>query len=91
MITVGTVVELRVSCLGNEAGTLGVGFNDYGSGCQVIFENGEYDGFGTHLDEQGHFLKEVRREDSLVNYRFTHVIKVSEDYAKGVFQAGFEK
>ena len=44
---VGTICKLKVDCLGNEPGTLGVVFYDYGDGFQAIFENGNYDGFST--------------------------------------------
>jgi hypothetical protein len=88
-MTVGTIVELTVECLGNSRGTKGVGFNDYGSGCQFIFENGDYDGFSK--EEQGLFLKEVGRDDSLTGYRFTNVMRVSEDFQNGVFESALKE
>ena len=33
-MTVGTIVTLNVDMLGNKKGAIGVGFNDYGDGCQ---------------------------------------------------------
>jgi hypothetical protein len=88
-MTVGTIVKLKVPCLGNPIGTKGVGFNDYGSGCQFIFENGNYDGFS--IEEQGEFLKKVGTDNSLVNYVFKHVITVSEDFRKGVFNSALKE
>lgn len=45
----GTVVKLKVNCLGNKPGTIGVCYQEYDlgepGGSQVIFENGEYCGF----------------------------------------------
>jgi len=87
-LTVGTVVRLQVPCLGNEAGTLGVGFNDYEDGCQFIFENGDYDGFS--LEEQENYLEFVRIEPSLINYKFINVVQVSRDYQDGIFNKGFK-
>jgi hypothetical protein len=37
---VGTILSLKRECLGNAVGSKGVVFYDYGSGFQVIFENG---------------------------------------------------
>lgn len=82
-MTVGTIVKLTVPCLGNPAGTLGVGFNDYGDGCQFIFANGNYDGFS--IDEQSQFLKEVGFSEELSDYEFESVIKTSNDFDYGVF------
>ena len=50
---VGTICKLKVDCLGNKAGTLGVVFNDYGDGFQVIFENGSYDGISRTSTDLG--------------------------------------
>lgn len=95
---VGTICKLRVECLGNEAGTLGVVFNDYGDGFQVIFENGNYDGFSTQVkmmggsgrdplmqSEESAYLEEVGFEESLARYKFRHVTQVSEHYRQGKF------
>lgn len=95
-MTVGTIVRLKVPCLGNKVGTLGVGFNDYGDGVQFIFENGEYDGFssseigmaeGDEI-EQSRFLEEVGYDKTLSGYQFKNVMKVSDDFRKGVFEKG---
>lgn len=87
-ITVGTVVRLRVPCLGNKMGTIGVGINDYGDGCQVIFPNGEYDGFSE--EEQHEFLDVIGTETSVSGYRFQNVMKLSDDYRRGLFDKAFE-
>jgi hypothetical protein len=95
IMKVGTIVRLKVDCLGNKAGTLGVVFNDYGDGFQAIFKNGNYDGFSTthrvligetKQVEADYFLEEVGFEQSVVAaYQFRNVIQVSRDYRKGVF------
>lgn len=99
---VGTICKLKVDCLGNEAGTLGVVFYEYGDGFQVIFENGKYDGFSStrrmpsHLPSQAkieadYFLEEVGFEESLAGYQFKNVSQVSEDYRNGLFNIAWGK
>ena len=87
---VGTVVKLKVACLGNPAGAYGVVFYDYGNGSQAIFENGNYDGFSeVHqiegMVEKDYFLKEIGFALSLKNYEFKNVLQVESDYRKGIF------
>ncbi len=88
-IRVGTVVKLTVPLLGNPIGTLGVCFYDYGDGSEIIFENGNYDGFS--LDEQQEFLEVVRMEPSLEDYTFRNVIQVTKDFENAVFNKAFKK
>ncbi len=98
---VGTICKLTVDCLGNKTGTLGVVFNDYGDGFQVIFANGNYDGFST-LDnkatvgkhekiEVDYFLEEVGFEESLAGYQFKNVMQVATDYRKGLFNIAWSQ
>jgi hypothetical protein len=88
---IGKVVKLKVDCLGNKAGTLGVVFNDYGDGYQAIFENGDYDGFSTVNTmpngqvEADYFLEVIGQDTLLSDYEFKSVMKVSWDYDSGVF------
>ena len=92
---VGTVVKLKVDCLGNSKDTLGVVFYNYGDGFQAIFENGNYDGFSLTSKmpdgqiEANYFLEEAGYAHNLSKYEFKNVIQVSEDFRKGVFQAMF--
>ena len=95
---VGTIVKLKVACLGNEKGVLGVVFYDYGQGFQAIFKNGNYDGFSTkHLMSLGqaveanYFLEEVGFEESLAAYQFKNVMQVVADYKKGLFDIVWKK
>lgn len=97
---VGTICKLKVYCLGNEAGTFGVVFNDYGDGFQAIFENGQYDGFslldsalsfGAKPTEADYFLEKVGFEPSLAGYQFKNVMQVSADCRKGLFDIAWSQ
>jgi hypothetical protein len=93
---VGTIVKLKVNCLGNLAGTLGVVFYDYGDGIQAIFENGNYDGFSTkrkahEQTEEEYFLEEVGFEESLACYQFKNVVSVARDYKIGRFNIAWSE
>ena len=101
---VGTICKLKVDCLGNKAGTLGVVFYDYGDGFQAIFENGNYDGFSTtamlggfgvpgygKTTEETYFLEEVGFEPSLGGYLFRNVMQVSGDYRHGLFNIAWSE
>ena len=91
MIKVGTVVELKVACLGNSAGTEGVVYDTYnigdGPGASVIFPNGEYDGFSP--EEQKSFLNVTRFASSVADYQFINVMRLSEDFNAGKFNQAF--
>jgi hypothetical protein len=95
---VGKIVKLKVDCLGNKAGTLGVVFHDYGDGYQAIFENGNYDGFSTvhkmpngqveadyFLDVIGYDSGELTTRCATAGYKFKNVMQVSLDYESGIF------
>ena len=88
---IGTIVKLKVGCLGNEPGTLGVVFYEYGDGSQAIFQNGNYDGFSeTSIMPNGEieadfFLEKVGFCDSLAGYQFKNVIMVEQDFRNGIF------
>lgn len=95
---VGTIVKLKVACLGNDVRTLGVVFYNYGSGSQVIFKNGNYDGFDeTEIREFGkdkstekdYFLEEIGFCTALAGYKFTNVIQLERDYQAAIFNVVF--
>jgi len=99
---VGTICKLKVDCLGNKAGTLGVVYYNYGEGVQAIFENGSYDGFSSTRPlpsaipsegqiEADYFLEEVGFEESLASYQFTNVIQLSTDYRNGLFDIAWSE
>ena len=81
---VGTIVKLKVECLENEIGARGVVYYNYGDGFQVIFENGDYDGFNNKT-ESDLFLEKIGFCPELAGYRFKNVVQVTQDYHKGVF------
>lgn len=83
----GDVWKLKVGCPSNNAGSLGVTFNDYGTGEQVIFANGNYDGFSKA--EQKDFLDKVGHYQFGASYHFSNVIKVAEDFNNGVWDEVF--
>lgn len=81
---VGTIVELRLSCLGNPPGARGICYDVYEleePGSQFIFENGEHCGFS--VDEQEIFFNIVKQIN--FSYIFTNVIQLGKDFNKGIF------
>ncbi len=99
ILSVGTIVRLKAACLNNPVGTLGVVFNDYGTGSQVIFANGKYDGFDTtkiiksfgYKTEADYFLEEVGFCRELMMYDFQNVIQLERDFESGVFGAALRE
>lgn len=92
---IGDLYKLRVNILGNPAGTMGVVFNEYrdfdvqgGVGIQVIFKNGEYDGFSVH--EQESFLEYAGHSEAKENYEFKNVMTVVNDFRRGYWDENFE-
>jgi hypothetical protein len=86
MIKIGTTVKLKVDCLGNKPGTLGVCYEIYNIGhvgYSIIFENGDYDGFSESDIEL--FLDVVGFDEKISNYNFQNVMKVSNDFNNGYF------
>ena len=67
------------------AGAEGVVYYHYGDGFQVIFPNGNYDGFSLVSDEADYFLEYVSHSKSLENYEFTNVMQVMKDFGNGRF------
>jgi len=100
-VHVGDVVSLRTVCLGNSPGALGVVFYHYGDGCQVIFENGNYDGFSftpnmpnekdERVTEFDFFLKKIGHDGSVAGYNFTNVISVERAFNARYWQPTFIK
>lgn len=88
-MTVGDVVILRVPMLNEVLHAVGVVFNDYGTGVQVIFEKGNYDGYDS--DEQEMFLKKVGMDPTTAVYNFKNVMQVSRDYDNGFWNHVFSK
>ena len=80
---VGDVVKLKEPLLGNASGTIGFVYHDYAFGVQVIFENGNYDGF--EPEEQNRFLEKVGHDEKVANYNFKNVICLGVDFNNDFF------
>lgn len=81
---VGTIVSLKESLLGNSEGTKGFVYYNYGEGVQIIFANGEYDGFDP--EEQSKYLSVIGFDEQVALYNFRNVIQLGRDFEKGVFK-----
>lgn len=92
MLTIGSVVKSKVHILGNEIGTFGVIYEEYnlgdGHGVSIIFENGNYDGFSE--DEQDTYVEEIGFNSKCSNYKFSDVMKVSQDFKIGKFDSALK-
>jgi hypothetical protein len=90
-LEVGDIVKLKIDLLGNPEGSLGVVYEKYNlgerGGVSVIFENGEYDGFS--VEEQREYLERTGHEESVENYVFVNVMKLTQDFESGVFDLVF--
>jgi hypothetical protein len=88
---IGAKFSLKRDVLCNPAGAIGYCFNQYpdfdtpdATGVQVIFPNGEYDGFS--IREQKEFLNFLGFDKRYTNYKFSNVIIVARDYEKGYWK-----
>lgn len=87
-VKVGDILKLKVRCLNNPVGTEGVVYYHYGNGFQIIFPNGNYDGFsleGEGIIEADYFLEYVSHSESLENYKFVNVMQLMKDFANNYF------
>ena len=91
-IMVGTLVKLKVPCLDNPAGTVGVCYEAYtigkARGWSFIFENGNYDGFSA--GEIAKFLEITGFAEELSDYFFTNVTRLSQDFSMGTFDSALK-
>lgn len=85
---IGMRVKLKTHMLGNPCGTIGYVFNEYpdfdGSeitGKQIIFANGQYDGFSAL--EQDLFLEMGEIDPRCSMFIFKNVMQVSQEYHDG--------
>jgi hypothetical protein len=79
-LTVGSAVRSTrdMQAIKVSKGELGWVFEDYGTGVQVIFENGGYCGFG---NDELYLLKDLNvRRDEYANYEFVLIFRVLDDY-----------
>lgn len=76
--------------LGNPVGTIGYVFNEYPDynadsvGVQIIFPNGNYDGFSAH--EQKDYLRFIGFDLRYDCYEFKNVMQVSRDFNNGYWK-----
>jgi hypothetical protein len=90
IIKIGTVVKLKVNCMGCKKGDIGVCYDEYyigHSGVSIIFENGDYDGFDEY--EQKNFLEIIKHTG--LQYKFTNVLQLSKDFSNGYFNQYLRK
>ena len=78
---VGDVVILKTPMLGEDIHAVGVVFHNYGSGVQVIFEKGGYDGFSN--EEQDMFLIRRGYDEQSGLYHFKNVMSTTIDFESG--------
>lgn len=87
-VMIGQKWRLKVGMLGNKAGVDGYVFEEYpslnGTGIQIIFPNGNYDGFSPA--EQENFLEFVETVPKYTSYNFRNVMQVSDDFRMGYWK-----
>ena len=88
---IGAKYRLKKAMLGNSVGAVGYVFNEYQDigrsndlGIQIIFSNGEYDGFSA--EEQESFLEFIGFYKNYSRYHFENVVKVSDDFKSGYWK-----
>jgi hypothetical protein len=88
---VGTIVVSRHTPEGtlHVNGLIGVCFNDYATGSQFIFSNGDYDGFSE--EEQNTMLEVLGIEESSAGYKSTNIMSVNDGYRIGYWNEAFAK
>jgi hypothetical protein len=84
----GDQVTLTRAMLGNDVGAIGYVFTEYPdfddptkNGVQIIFENGNLDGFSAW--EQENYLNFLRHVPQYEDYIFNNVMQVERDFRKG--------
>lgn len=84
---VGTLARLKMPCLENEPGVIGVCYEHYKignhEGWSFIFPNGMYDGF-SH-DDIDMVLQYEGFDVNVADYQFTNVGQLKKDFDAGRF------
>lgn len=88
---VGDQYRLKRDMLGCKAGTIGTVFEEYGdfvvkggTGRQIIFSNGLYDGFS--VKEQELYLEYAGHDYRAEDFIFDNVLQVEKYFRKGYWQ-----
>jgi uncharacterized protein YktA (UPF0223 family) len=91
MIQIGTRAKLKIPCMRNPTGTIGICFEIYNigdnSGASFIFPNSSYDGFSSQEVEE--FLEFYDNGD--LQYEFTNVNQLMKDFHNGMFNKYFKE
>lgn len=90
---IGMVCLVERPTLNNPANSKAVVYDHYKLGrgyfgVGLIFENGAYDGF-SEQDAEMCMVTPVRLCQSLTQYQFKNVTRLSHDFAKGLFSPAF--
>lgn len=84
---VGTIIRLKMPCLENQPGTLGVCYEHYKigkhEGWSFIFPNGMYDGFSN--DDIDMICQYEGFDENISKYQFTNVGQLKKDFDAGKF------
>lgn len=88
-IKVGTIVRMKLPCLGNRIGDLGICIGTYKGGAYILLPNGSYDGFGNRpdSDEIENYTEIIGQIE--INYKFTNAIDLHDRFKKGEFYKYF--
>ena len=88
---IGHKFALKWEMFGLPLGSIGYAFSEYPDfddpmelGVQIIFQNGNYDGFG--VEEQNMFLTDLGMDERYANYNFTNVMQVTRDFNRGYWK-----
>ena len=93
---IGSVVRTGKKVMSTEAGSLGVVYERYCLGAEeptgvgIIFANGDYDGFSRDDLKLCSVTHTGRLDKYAKYYKFESVIKLTEDFNRGIFGQAFE-
>ena len=87
-LRIGAIVTVGRPCMGNPAGARALAVDEYDSGDGpawfLLFPNGDHDGFPLR-DLIAFNVQRVGFDASLAGYRFSSVMRLTEDWRSGVF------
>ena len=83
-LTIGSKVILKRAIMNEQVGSVGFAVNEYndfdglGTGVQIIFQNGSFDGFS--VTEQNLYLEDLGVDSRYAMYDFKNVGQVDRDF-----------